>query len=103
MPKIILAIINGLGGLQTSIQGNRTSLEAAKKPNLDYLAEKGRTGLVKNFATSDERFLKENAQNYSRINLLGVNPETTSWKRGPIEALGIGANFQEGDAAARFN
>jgi 2,3-bisphosphoglycerate-independent phosphoglycerate mutase len=103
MAKIIFFIIDGLGGLPTSLLKNKTALEAAKTPSLDYFAEKGRTGFTKNFKKDDEWFIRANGSNFGYISLFGVNPRKTSWKRGPIEAAGVQADFKEGDLALRFD
>ena len=58
MAKIVFVIIDGIGGLPTSVLKNRTALESASTPNLDYFAEKGQTGFTKNFKIDNENFLR---------------------------------------------
>lgn len=104
MGKIVYLIIDGLGGLPTRVLKDKTALESAEKPNLDYFAAKGAVGLTKNFNIDHEKFLAENGSNFGYISLLGTNPRETSWKRGPIEAVGMNAMFTPGkDLAVRMN
>ena len=44
--KILLIIIDGLGDRPLPELGNKTPLEAAKTPNLDWLAKNGICGLI---------------------------------------------------------
>ena len=44
MVKGILVIIDGMGDLPDKDLGNKTPLESAETPNLDYLASNGRLG-----------------------------------------------------------
>jgi 2,3-bisphosphoglycerate-independent phosphoglycerate mutase len=44
--KLIFVLIDGMGDFPTKEQGNQTPLSATHTPNLDKLANKGRTGLM---------------------------------------------------------
>ncbi|MGE5638147.1 MAG: phosphoglycerate mutase, partial [Chloroflexota bacterium] len=44
--KLIYAVIDGMGDLPIAELGNKTPLEAAKTPNMDFLAQSGQTGLM---------------------------------------------------------
>ncbi len=103
MGKIIYIIIDGLGDLPTAVLKGKTPLDVANIPNMNYFAEKGQLGLTINFRVDHQEFLAENGSNFGYISLLGMNPRETYYQRAPIEAVGIGANFQEGDLALRFN
>ncbi len=98
MKKIILIIIDGLGDRPIPALGNKTPLEAAKTPNLDWLAENGVCGLAKlkfrgATPTSEE----------GHFSLFGYNPETYKIKRGIITATGTGMKAKKGDVALRGN
>ncbi len=104
MGKLVYVIIDGLGDLPVSLLKDKTPLEAAEKPNIDYFAEKGSQGLAKIYKVDHENFLAENGSNFGGITLLGQDPRDTSWRRGPIEAVGMEMKFREGkDLALRCN
>ena len=44
--KLIYVIIDGVGDLPVEELKNKTPLAAAIKPNMNFLAKKGRTGLM---------------------------------------------------------
>lgn len=94
MQKAILLIIDGLGDLPTP----KTPLQAAKKPNLDRLAEKGITGMLAPLG----RYVVPGSDT-SHLQLLGYDPAFFYCGRGPLEALGIGMRLNEGDIAFRAN
>lgn len=98
MKKIILIIIDGLGDKPIPALGNKTPLEAAKTPRLDWLAENGVCGLAKlkfrgATPTSEE----------GHFSLFGYNPETYKIRRGIITATGAGMKAKKGDVALRGN
>jgi len=92
--KAILLIIDGLGDLPTP----KTPLQAAKKPNFDRLAKLGISGMM----SSIKRFIVPGSD-VSHLNILGYDPTIFYHGRGPLEALGLGINLQEGDVAFRAN
>ena len=96
--RIILIVIDGLGDRPIPALGNKTPLEAAKTPNLDWLAENGICGLAKlkfrgATPTSEE----------GHFSLFGYNPETYKIRRGIITATGTGMKAKKGDVALRGN
>ncbi len=94
MKKAILLIIDGLGDLPTP----KTPLQAAKIPNLHKAAKNGITGML----SSVKRFVVPGSDT-SHLNILGYDPEIFYPGRGPLEALGLGIDLQEGDVAFRAN
>ena len=98
MRKIILIIIDGLGDRPIQALNNKTPLESAKTPNLDWLAENGVCGLAKlkfrgATPTSEE----------GHFSLFGYNTETYKIRRGIITATGAGMKTKKGDVALRGN
>ncbi len=98
MRKIILIVIDGLGDRPIPALGNKTPLEAARTPNLDWLAENGVCGLAKlkfrgATPTSEE----------GHFSLFGYDPETYKIRRGIITATGTGLKAKKGDVALRGN
>jgi 2,3-bisphosphoglycerate-independent phosphoglycerate mutase len=96
--KLIMVAIDGMGDLPIAELGNRTPLEAAKTPNLDFLAKKGRTGLM---YTVRKGVAPES--DVAVISLLGYDPFEYSTGRGIIEAVGAGIDVKDGDLALRCN
>jgi 2,3-bisphosphoglycerate-independent phosphoglycerate mutase len=96
--KLIYIAIDGMGDLPIAELGNRTPLEAAKTPNLDFLANNGKTGLM---YTVRRGVAPES--DVAVISLLGYDPFKYSTGRGIIEAVGAGFDVKDGDLALRCN
>ena len=96
--KLIYIAIDGMGDLPIAELGNKTPLEAAKTPNMDFLAKNGKTGLM---YTVRKGVAPES--DVAVISLLGYDPFKYSTGRGIIEAVGAGINVKDGDLALRCN
>ena len=96
--KLLFVAIDGMGDLPIEALGNKTTLEAAKTPNLDSLAEKGKTGLM---YTVEKGVAPES--DVAVISLLGYDPFKYSTGRGVIEVAGVGLKMKDGDLALRCN
>lgn len=78
--------------------GRKTPLQAAEKPNMNWIASEGRNGLLNNVpngmpADSDVAIMS----------ILGNDPRQYYTGRGPLEALGMDVNLGENDVAFRCN
>jgi 2,3-bisphosphoglycerate-independent phosphoglycerate mutase len=98
MKKTIFIICDGLGDRPVKELGNKTPLEAASKPNLDFLASKAIGGLV-NVMGKGVVPHSDNAH----LTIFGYDIGKEYPGRGPIEAAGIGLKLQAGDVAMRSN
>ena len=78
--------------------GGLTPLMAANIPNIDRLAEMGRSGLLK---TIPERL--HPGSEVANLAVLGYDVEAVFEGRGVIEAASIGVQLDEGDLALRCN
>ncbi|HEY41896.1 MAG TPA: 2,3-bisphosphoglycerate-independent phosphoglycerate mutase [Dehalococcoidia bacterium] len=95
--KIVLLILDGLGGLPRPETG-KTELETARTPNLDSLAVKGICGLVDPVG---QGITPGSAPGHAA--LFGYDPLHSEIGRGVLEAVGIDFDLQSGDIAARGN
>jgi len=95
--KIILAVMDGLGGMPIE-PGGPTELEAAYTPNLDQLAREGATGLSIPVAPGITP-----GSGPGHLSLFGYDPLRYEIGRGVLEALGIDFPLQLNDLAARGN
>ncbi|MDR2700132.1 MAG: 2,3-bisphosphoglycerate-independent phosphoglycerate mutase [Nitrososphaerota archaeon] len=96
--KLIYVAIDGMGDLPIKALDNKTPLEAAETPNLNALAQNGKTGLM---YTVGQGIAPES--DAAVISLLGYDPFKYSTGRGAIEAFGAGIAMKNGDVALRCN
>ncbi|HEY7587877.1 MAG TPA: 2,3-bisphosphoglycerate-independent phosphoglycerate mutase [Thermoplasmata archaeon] len=96
--KILLIIFDGLGDRPVKELGNKTPLEAALKPNLDWFAANGMNGLLDPIGPGIRP-----GSDTSHLALFGYDPLESYTGRGPFEAAGVGIELQKGDVAFRCN
>ena len=94
--KGILVILDGLGDLPNNQLGGKTPLEAAKTPNMDFLATRGELGFMYPVKPG---FVPESDEAIVSI----FNNNLISSTRGQLEAKGTGLNLTRGDLALRVN
>ncbi|MFC1912495.1 phosphoglycerate mutase, partial [Chloroflexota bacterium] len=95
--KIVLLVIDGLGGLPQPETG-RTELETANIPNLDQMAAGGICGLTDPVSTG---ITPGSAPGH--LALFGYDPVEFNIGRGILEAVGIDFDLRPRDVAARGN
>jgi len=100
MKKIIFLVIDGLGDHPIDELKGRTPLEAAKTPNLDFLASKGLCGLMNPYLLPGQEVPKSDT---CHLALFGFDPQKYYLGRGVYEAAGTGIKLKENDVALRVN
>jgi 2,3-bisphosphoglycerate-independent phosphoglycerate mutase len=96
--KIVVLLIDGLGGLSHKDYGYKTELEYASHPNLDRLAARGATGMLTPVLPGVTP-----GSGPAHLALFGVDPIAFNIGRGVLEALGIGIVPDPADVLARGN
>ena len=99
MKKILLIIIDGLGDEPIPQLENKTPLEAAQTPNLDFLAKNGILGQVLPYFEKGKLPTSED----THLALFGYNPKAFNSGRGVLEVLGAGQEILPGDVCLRGN
>lgn len=95
--KIVLLILDGLGGLPVE-PGGPTELEAASTPNMDRLAAEGTLGQIVPIRPGVTP-----GSGPAHLALFGYEPLQYAVGRGALEATGVGLQVRAGDVAVRGN
>lgn len=96
--KYFVLLGDGMADYRCDALGGRTPLEAADKPNMDYLA---RHGVLGRCITIPDSMTPES--DTANLSLLGYNPEVYSRGRSPLEAVSMGIDLKPEQAAVRAN
>ena len=100
--KIVFLVVDGLADELKS--GRKTPLQAAVKPNLDWLVSNGASGELELMSESLWRAIdQKGVSQYANTELLGYSAERYPLGRGPLEALGSGVPYCNGYLALRCN
>ena len=96
--KMLLVVLDGLGGLPVPAAGGKTELEAAKTPRLDDLAPQAALGLAHPVLPGITP-----GSSAGHLALFGYDPLRHVIGRGVLEAAGIDFPLTEEDVAIRAN
>ncbi len=98
LKKILLIILDGLADRPVAVLGDKTPLQAANTPNLDWFAKNGMCGQMDPIAPGVRP-----GSDTSHLAILGYDPYEVYTGRGPFEAAGAGMPMNRGDIAFRCN
>ncbi len=96
--KYIVIIGDGMADRPIKELNNKTPLQVAKKPNMDWLARNGTIGKIKTIPSGFHP-----GSDIANLNILGYNPAEYYSGRAPLEAASIGIKLAEEDIAYRCN
>ncbi len=96
--KYVLLIGDGMADYPIPERGNKTALQLASTPNLDFIATRGTCGLVQ---TIPEGMTA--GSDIATLSILGYDPAHYHTGRGPLEALAMRIPLDEEDIAFRCN
>ena len=98
MTKYIVLVGDGMADYPLEELGMRTPLEAARTPNMDFIAKNGCLGQAK---TIPDRMTP--ASDVANLSILGYDPKKYYSGRGPLEAANLGIELEDDDVAFRCN
>ncbi len=96
--KALILVMDGLGDRPIEALGFRTPLQVARKPNMNWCARHGSSGIMDVIAPGVPP-----GSDTSHLAILGYDPSEVYTGRGPFEAAGVGLAGKNGDVAFRCN
>lgn len=96
--KYIIIVGDGMADYPLKELGDKTPLEYAKTPNMDFLARQGKIGLVKTIPDNVPP-----GSDVANLNILGYEPAKYYSGRGPLEAASLGIKLGHEEIAWRCN
>jgi 2,3-bisphosphoglycerate-independent phosphoglycerate mutase len=96
--KYIVAIGDGMADYPLEELGGKTPLQAANTPNMDEIAAKGRSGILKTIPNDMGA-----GSDIANLSIIGYDPKKYYTGRGPLEAASIGVEMGINDIAFRCN
>lgn len=100
--KVVFIVVDGLADVVKA--GKKTPLQAAVKPNIDWLAANGSNGELEPISAFLWKGIdQKGVSQYANVELLGYSAERYPLGRGPLEAVGAGLPYCNGHLALRCN
>lgn len=96
--KYIVILGDGMADYPQAFLNNKTPLELASKPTIDFLACHGEVGLAKTVPNG-----MKPGSDVANLSVLGYDPKECYTGRSPLEAGSIGIDLLDTDVTARAN
>lgn len=96
--KIIILLGDGMSDVLYSELGNKSPLQAAQTPNMDFMARHGRVGLAHTVPDG-----LPPGSDVANLSVFGYDPRTCYTGRSPLEAISMGVTLAPDDVAFRMN
>lgn len=96
--KYIMLVADGMSDRPIKELNDKTPLEVARIPNMNFIAKEGITGLANNIPDG-----LTPASDVANMSLLGYDPLKYYNGRGPLEAANMGIHLKEEEVAFRCN
>lgn len=98
MTKYVVVLYDGMADYPVPALGSKTPMMCAKKPNMDYLAQRSEVGLIRTVAEG----LKPGSD-VANMSVMGFDPMKFYTGRSPLEAASIGIDMKPSDVSLRCN
>ncbi|RII27814.1 MAG: cofactor-independent phosphoglycerate mutase [Geobacter sp.] len=96
--KYIVLLGDGMSDEKIPQLGDKTPLQAAKTPHMDYMAKRGRLGLAKTVPAG-----LPPGSDVANLSVFGYDPRSCYTGRSPLEAASMGVELGSDDVAFRIN
>jgi 2,3-bisphosphoglycerate-independent phosphoglycerate mutase len=96
--KYVVILGDGMADYPIPELNNKTPLQFAKKPNMDFLARHGEIGLIKTIPEG-----MPPGSDVANLSVMGYDPRKYYTGRSPLEALSMGIELLENDVSFRCN
>jgi 2,3-bisphosphoglycerate-independent phosphoglycerate mutase len=96
--KYIVLLGDGMSDEKLEQLGGKTPLQAAKTPNMDFMAKRGRIGLARTVPAG-----LPPGSDVANLSIFGYDPLTCYTGRSPLEAASMGIELGKEDVAFRIN
>ncbi len=96
--KYVVVLYDGMADYPVPALDGKTPMMCAKKPNMDYLAQRAEVGLIRTVAPG----LKPGSD-VANMSVMGFDPMKFYTGRSPLEAASIGIDMKPTDVSLRTN
>lgn len=96
--KYIVLLGDGMSDVKLDQLGGKTPLQAAKTPNMDFMAARGKLGLARTVPPG-----LPPGSDVANLSVFGYDPRSCYTGRSPLEALSMGVDLAPDDVAFRVN
>lgn len=96
--KYVVVLGDGMADYRMPRLGQRTPLQYARKPNIDFLAANGELGMVRTIPEG-----MSPGSDTANLSVMGYDPRKYYTGRSPLEAVSMGVKLSDADLSFRCN